>query len=72
MFLKNIIARDLSDPVKKVYLEMVKDPSENNWANNVPDLRCKYNLAQKDDNVSNLTWPDWKIMVKNQIKISAF
>ena len=27
MFLKKIIARDPSDPVKKVYLEMVKYPS---------------------------------------------
>ena len=72
LFLKKIIARDQSDPVKKVYLEMIKYPSENNWANNVLDLRCEYNLPQKDDNVNNLTWPDWKIMVKNQVKRSAF
>ena len=51
---------------------MIKYPSENNWANNVLDLRCKYNLPQKDDNVNNLTWPDWKIMAKDQVKTSAF
>ena len=72
MFLKKIIARDPSDPVKKVYLEMVKYSSENNWANNVHYLRCKYSLPQKHDNVNNLTWPDWKIMVKNQVERSAF
>ena len=72
MFLKKIIARDPSDPVKKVYLEMLKYPGENNRANNVLDLRCQYNLPQKDENVNNLTWPDWKIMVKNQVKRSAF
>ena len=45
MFLKMIIARDPSDPVKKIYLEMfLKYPGENNWENNVLDLRCKYNL----------------------------
>ena len=64
MCLKKIIARDPSHAVKKVYLEMIKCSSENNWANNVLHLRCKYNLPQKDDNVNNLTWPDWKIMVK--------
>ena len=72
MFLKKIIARDPSDPVKKVNLEMLKYLGENNWANNVLDLRCKYNLPQKDENVNNLTWPDWKIMVKYQLKRSAF
>ena len=41
MFLKEIIARDPSDPVEKTYLEIIKYPSENNWANNVLDLRCK-------------------------------
>ena len=55
MFLKKIIARDPSDHVKEVYLEMLKYPGENNWANNVLDLRCKYNLPQKDENVNNLT-----------------
>ena len=55
MFLKKIIARDPSDQVKKVYLEMLKYPGKNNWANNVLDLRCKYNLPQKDENVNNLT-----------------
>ena len=72
MFLKKVIARDPSDPVKKVYLEMLKYPGENNWASNVLDLRCKYNLSQKDEKVFNLIWPDWKIMVKNQVKRSAF
>ena len=72
MFLKKIIARHPSDPVKKVYLEMLNYPGEINWANNVLDLRCKYNLPQKDENVNNLTWPDWKIIVKNQVKRSVF
>ena len=58
--------------MKKVYLEMLKYPGENNWANNVLDLQCKYNLPQKDENVNNLRWPDWKIMVKSQVKRSAF
>ena len=38
---------------------------------NVLDLRCKYDLPQKDDNVNDLTWPDLKIMIKYQVKSSA-
>ena len=53
--------------IKNVYLEMLKYPAENNWTNSVLDLRCKHNLPQEDENVNNLTWPDWKIMVKSQV-----
>ena len=57
---------------KKEYLEMIKCPSENNWPNNVLDLRRKYSLLKKDFNVNNLTWPHWKVMVKNHVKRFAF
>ena len=45
-FYLKIIARDSSDPVKKAYSEIIKYPSENSWANDVLDLRCKYDLPQ--------------------------
>ena len=51
---------------------MLKYPAENNWANNVLDLRRKYNLLQNDDNIANMTWPVWKKMVKNMVKRFAF
>ena len=38
---------------------------------NVLNLRCKYDLPQKDDNENDLTWPDLKIMVKYQVKSST-
>ena len=41
-------------------------------ANNVLDLRSKYNLPQNDDNKANMTWPVWKKMVKNTVKRFAF
>ena len=62
-FLKKILDRDQEDPVKRIYNEMLKYPSENNWANNVLDLRRKYNLPRNDDNIANTTWPVWKKMV---------
>ena len=51
---------------------MLKYPAENNWANNVLDLRRKYNLPQNDDIMANMTWPVWKKMVKNMVKRFAF
>ena len=43
-YLKRIIDRDKNDPVFQLYQEMLKYSSENNWANNILDLRRKYNL----------------------------
>ena len=71
-FLKKILDRDQEDPAQRIYNEMVKYPSENNWANNVLDLRRKYNLPQKNNNIANMTWPVWKRMVKNTVKRFAF
>ena len=70
--MKKILDRDQEDPVKRIYNEMLKYPSENNWANNVLDLRCKYNLLQNHDNIADMTWSVWKKMVKNMIKRFAF
>ena len=71
-FLKKTLDRNQDYPVKRIYNEMLKYPSENNWANNVLDLRCKYNLPQNDDNIANMTWPVWKKMVQNTVKRFAF
>ena len=51
---------------------MLKYPAENSWANNVLDLRHKYNLPQTDDNIANMIWPVWKKMDKNIVKRFAF
>ena len=67
-FSKKILNRDQEDPVKRIYNEMLKYPAEKNWANNVLDLRHKYNLPQNDDNIVNMTWPVWKKMVKKRSK----
>ena len=71
-FLKKILDRDQEDPVKRIYNEMLKYPAENNWANNVLDLRRKYNLPQSYDNIANMTLPVWKKMVNDMVKIFLF
>ena len=40
---------------------------DNNWADNILDLRRKYNLLLKDENISNMSKFIWKSTVKRQI-----
>ena len=51
---------------------MLKYSSESNWANNILDLRRKYNLPLKDENISNMSKPVWKSIVKRQIQYYVF
>ena len=71
-YLKRIIDRDQNDPVYQLYQEMLKYSSEKHWANNILDLRRKYNLPLKDENISNRSKPVWKSIVKRQIQYYVF
>ena len=51
---------------------MLKYSSENNWANNILYLCRKYNPPLKDENISNMTKPVWKSIVKKQIQCYVF
>ena len=55
-----------------IYNEMLKYQAERNWANNVYELRRKYNLPLSDENVCNVTYDTWKRIVNNRIKHVAF
>ena len=71
-YLKRIIDRNQNDPVYQLYQEMLKYSSEKNWANNILDLRRKYNLPLKDENISNMSKPVWKSIVKRKIQYYGF
>ena len=51
---------------------MLKYQAERNWANNVHELRSKYNLPLSDENVWNVTYDTWKRIVNDRIKHVAF
>ena len=72
VFLKRILDRENDDPIKMSYHEMLKYQAERNWANNVHELRGKYNLPLNDENVCNLTYAMWKKMVHDRVKYVAF
>ena len=58
--------------LSQVYQEIIKYDFENNWANNVLDLRVKYNLPLDDENIRLLSKGVWKSMVKKQVITYAF
>ena len=71
-YLKHIIDRDENDPVCQLYREMLRYSSEKTWTNNILDLRQKYNLLLKDENIGNMSKPVWKSIVKRQIQYYVF
>ena len=71
-YLKRIINRDQNDPVYQLYQRMLKYSSEKNWANNILDLRRKYSLPLKDENINNMSKQVWKSIVKRQIQYYVF
>ena len=52
--------------------EMLNYEFEPNWANNILGLREKYNLPLNDLNIQNLSKPQWKTMVKSQVRKFVF
>ena len=72
LHLKRILDRDNREPVWLAYKEMLKYEFEPNWANNILGLREKYNLPLKDLNIQNLSKPQWKTMVKSQVRKFVF
>ena len=72
VFLEKIPDRQNDDPVKMIYHEMLKYQAERKWANNVHELRSKYNLPLSDENVCNITYDTWKRIANDRIKHVAF
>ena len=70
--MKRILDKKNDDPVQLCYREMLKFSEEVNWANDVTDLRKKYNLPLRDDNVKNMLVKDYKWIVKSTIYREVF
>ena len=72
LHLKRILDRDNGDPVWLPHKEMLKYEFEPNWTNNILGLQEKYNLPLKDLNIQKLSKPQWKTMVKSQVRKFVF
>ena len=67
-FLWIILQKNKDDPVRMVYTEMLKYPFEENWANDVMKLRCKYGLSMDDASVETTGMNEWKYLIKSSVK----
>ena len=62
-FLYHVLSLESDDPVRQVYLNQLKYEFEPNWANEVRDLRAKYQLSVSDAEIKSLSKDEWKNMV---------
>ena len=72
LYLKKVLRKKPDDPVLLAYKKMLKFDSEDNWANNLLDLRKLYSLPLNDENVKKMKTEDWKLLVKSTLKRYAF
>ena len=70
-FLWTILQKNYDDPVRMVYTEMLKYHFEENWANDVMKLRCKYGLSMDDASVETTGMNEWKYLIKSSVKTYA-
>ena len=66
-FLWTILQKNNDDPVRMVYTEMLKYNFEENWANDVIKLRCKYGFSM-DASVETTDLNEWKYLIKSSVK----
>ena len=71
MFLYHILMLEEGDPVRTTYEQQLKYPAAN-WANEVTNLRSKYEIKQTDKEIKELTQQTWKGIVDTQVRRHAF
>ena len=71
MFLQHILKLGDTDPVNKVYHEQRKYEHEQNWANEVEELRQKMNIDISNESIKSISKGRWKKIVDDSIKEAA-
>ena len=69
-FLHHILNLPESNPVHQQYLQQLSFSFEPNWANNIKQLLCTYDLDHID--IKSLTKHTWRCLVKSKITKLAF
>lgn len=71
-FLHHILTLHEDDPVKLTYTEQGKYQFEANWANEVGKLRKRYEISEKDEDISRMKRDKWKAKVKECVGAYAW
>ena len=70
-FLHHILTLKKDDPVKLAYSEQLKYTQEQNWGNEVKDLRKHYNIPEDDSEIEKFSKEKWKKHIKKYVKQHA-
>ena len=66
-YLHHILTLENSDPVQQSYHQQKMFPFENNWFNEVSDLRERYGLTENDVEISLMSKERWKSIVTKSV-----
>ena len=71
-YLHHILELSDDDPVKLAYQQGLKLSHEPNWANNVKEMRLRYEISLSDEEVSQLSIGEWKKIVNDKVDEVVF
>ena len=71
-YLHTILNLQSDDPVRAMYNQQKKLPGEKNWANNMEELRIRYNLAPTDEEIQEMDLSKFKDLVRSNIRAFVF
>ena len=71
-YLHHILSLESWDPVLQSYQQQKMFPFENNWFNEVSDLRSRYGLTESEADISEMSKERWKSIVTRKVLQYAF
>lgn len=70
-FLHHVLNLTVDDPVKLTYNEQIKYECEQNWGNEINELRVKYDITEEDEQIAKTQKQKWKNKIKTKVKSYA-
>ena len=70
-FLYHILTLEEKDPVKSVYEQQLEYECEPNWANDMIEVKAKYEIWSSNEEITTMSKERWKRLVKKQVRTVA-
>jgi hypothetical protein len=67
-YLHRILNLEETHPVKRAYEEQKKFTAEENWVKEMAATRIRFSITESDEEIKQLTKPEWKRIVCRQVK----
>ena len=72
IYLHHVVTLPKEDPLSRTYYQGLRLKFERNWANDIGELRKRYGLTQTDEEISLLSYNQWKGIVSARVDEIAF